>query len=130
MCIRDRHHAILNSCKYLEELGYEVTYLDVDEYGMVSPEAVYHAIREDTTLITMCIRDRDSRFFQTIILTVDTGMDTAWDKGKGEHSKERRAPLITKPGNSNKIRIMIEKKAAECGLSLIHIFCPRYYSHI
>ena len=31
---------ILNSCKYLEELGYEVTYLDVDEYGMVSPEAV------------------------------------------------------------------------------------------
>ena len=37
------HHAILNSCKYLEELGYEVTYLDVDEYGMVSPEAVYHA---------------------------------------------------------------------------------------
>lgn len=49
-------------------------------------------------------------FFQTIIITVDTGMDTAWDKGKGEHSKERRAPLITKPGNSNKIRIMIEKK--------------------
>lgn len=47
------HHAILNSCKYLEELGYEVTYLDVDEYGMVSPEAVYHAIREDTTLITI-----------------------------------------------------------------------------
>ena len=42
-------------------------------------------------------------------------MDTAWDKGKGEHSKERRAPLITKPGNSTKIRIMIEKKAAECG---------------
>ena len=47
------HHAILNSCKYLEELGYEVTYLDVDEYGMVSPEAVYRAIREDTTLITI-----------------------------------------------------------------------------
>ena len=32
-------------------------------------------------------------------------MDTAWDKGKGEHSKERRAPLITKPGNSSKIRM-------------------------
>ena len=30
-----------------------MTYLDVDEYGMVSPEAVYHAIREDTTLITI-----------------------------------------------------------------------------
>lgn len=30
-----------------------MTYLDVDEYGMVSPEAVYRAIREDTTLITI-----------------------------------------------------------------------------
>ena len=55
------HHAILNSCKYLEELGYEVTYLDVDEYGMVSPEAVYHAIREDTTLITICLLYTSSR---------------------------------------------------------------------
>ena len=51
--LKIEHHAILNSCKYLEELGYEVTYLDVDEYGMVSPEAVYHAIRKDTTLITI-----------------------------------------------------------------------------
>ena len=55
------HHAILNSCKYLEELGYEVTYLDVDEYGMVSPEAVYHAIREDTTLITIMFGSAKSR---------------------------------------------------------------------
>ena len=64
--------------------------------------------------ISLCLSTLCS-LFQTIIITVDTGMDTAWDKGKGEHSKERRAPLITKPGNSNKIRIMIEKKAAECG---------------
>lgn len=47
------HHAILNSCEYLERLGYHVTYLDVDEYGMVSPDAVLAAIRPDTTLITI-----------------------------------------------------------------------------
>lgn len=47
------HHAILNSCAYLEELGYEVTYLPVDSNGMVSPEAVHQAIRPDTTLISI-----------------------------------------------------------------------------
>lgn len=47
------HHAILNSCEYLERLGYHVTYLDVDGKGMVSPESVLQAIRPDTTLITI-----------------------------------------------------------------------------
>lgn len=47
------HHAILNSCEYLERLGYQVTYLDVDENGMVSVEDVMQAVRPDTTLITI-----------------------------------------------------------------------------
>lgn len=47
------HHAILNSCEYLERLGYHVTYLDVDHTGTVSPEEVKQAIRPDTTLITI-----------------------------------------------------------------------------
>ena len=47
---RIEHHAVLRSCQYLESLGYEVTYLDVDDYGLVSAEEVVHALREDTTL--------------------------------------------------------------------------------
>ena len=47
------HHAILRSCQYMEELGYEVTYLDVDAYGMVEPEKVIAALREDTTLVSI-----------------------------------------------------------------------------
>ena len=47
------HHAVLNSCEYLEKLGYEMTYLKPDRYGIVSPEAVREAIRPDTTLITI-----------------------------------------------------------------------------
>lgn len=50
---RIEHHAVLNSCEYLERLGYEVTYLDVDENGMVSLEQLVRAIRQDTTLITI-----------------------------------------------------------------------------
>lgn len=50
---RIEHHAILNSCEYLERLGYRVTYLEVDDKGMVSPEDVRQAICPDTTLITI-----------------------------------------------------------------------------
>lgn len=47
------HHAVLRSCQYLEQLGYEVTYLDVDDYGLIRPEDLNRHIREDTTLITI-----------------------------------------------------------------------------
>lgn len=47
------HHAVLNSCEYLEKLGYEVTYLDVDAYGLVDVQGLRETIRDDTTLITI-----------------------------------------------------------------------------
>ena len=47
------HHAVLNSCEYLERLGYQVTYLEVDKDGMISLEELEQAIRQDTTLITI-----------------------------------------------------------------------------
>ena len=47
------HHAVLNSCEYLEKLGYKVTYLKPDKYGAVNADAVRAAIRPDTTLITV-----------------------------------------------------------------------------
>ncbi len=47
------HHAVFHTCEFLEENGYEVTYLDVDKYGVVSPDEVEKAIRPDTILITI-----------------------------------------------------------------------------
>ncbi len=47
------HHAVLRSCQYLENLGYEVTYLDVDDYGLVATDEVVHALRDDTTLVSV-----------------------------------------------------------------------------
>ena len=48
------HHAVLHTCEYLEKYeDCEVTYLEVDKYGMVNPENVKNAIKENTFLITI-----------------------------------------------------------------------------
>ncbi|MBM3215468.1 IscS subfamily cysteine desulfurase [Candidatus Poribacteria bacterium] len=47
------HKAILDTCKVLEKQGFQVTYLPVDRYGMVSPEDVHDAITDQTILISV-----------------------------------------------------------------------------
>ncbi|MDZ7260866.1 MAG: cysteine desulfurase NifS [candidate division KSB1 bacterium] len=47
------HHAVLNTCHYLEKQGFKVTYLPVDQYGMVDPEEVQKAITDQTFLISI-----------------------------------------------------------------------------
>lgn len=53
------HHAILHTCAYLEQQGYEVTCLDVDADGLVSPEDVKKAIRPDTILISVMFANNE-----------------------------------------------------------------------
>lgn len=47
------HHAVLHTCKTLEKEGFEVTYLPVDEYGLVSADDVKNAIKDNTILISI-----------------------------------------------------------------------------
>ena len=47
------HPAILKPCKYLESLGYEVSYVPVDHYGMVNPSDIESLITEKTILVTI-----------------------------------------------------------------------------
>lgn len=53
------HHAVLHTCEYLEKQGFEVTYLDVDEYGMISLEDLENAITDKTILISIMFANNE-----------------------------------------------------------------------
>ena len=63
---RIEHHAILHTCAYLEQKGYEVTYLDVDEDGKISLEELEKAIRPDTILISIMSANNEIGTIQPI----------------------------------------------------------------
>lgn len=60
------HHAVLHTCEYLEKEGFEVTYLDVDQYGLINVEDLKNAIKDDTILITILYANNEIGTMQPI----------------------------------------------------------------
>lgn len=63
---RIEHHAILDTCHYLEKIGYEVTYLPVDRAGMVRPEALRESVKPQTALISIMYGNNEVGTIQPI----------------------------------------------------------------
>ena len=53
------HHAVLHACQYLEKNGFEVTYLDVDDEGLVRLEDLKNAITDKTILVTIMFANNE-----------------------------------------------------------------------
>lgn len=60
------HHAVLNACKRLEDIGCEVTYLPVDGRGLVSPDDIRRALRSNTRLISIIFANNETGVIQDV----------------------------------------------------------------
>lgn len=60
------HHAVLNTCKTLEKQGFKITYLNVDEDGIISLEELKNSITKDTILITIMYANNEIGTIQPI----------------------------------------------------------------
>ena len=53
------HHAVLHPCKFLQEIGWDVSYLPVDSNGIVSAKALEESLREDTALVSVMLANNE-----------------------------------------------------------------------
>ena len=60
------HHAVLHTTEYLEKHGFEVTYIPVSDKGLIDPEDIKKAIREDTALVTIMYANNEIGTIQPI----------------------------------------------------------------
>ena len=60
------HHAVLNTCRWLEKQGFEITYLQADKNGQVSADAVANALRPDTILVSVMLANNETGVIQPI----------------------------------------------------------------
>lgn len=82
------HHAVLHAMEALQQEGFEVTYIDVDEYGLVNPEDVRKALRPDTILVSVMYANNE-------IGTIEPIQEI------GRVIKEFKAANTAKPTNSS-----------------------------
>ena len=82
------HHAVLHTCNYLEQYGFEVTYLPVDAYGRVSPEAVVAAMTGRTVLVSVMLANNE-------VGTVEPVADVARAVRERARELHKRVPVHT-----------------------------------
>lgn len=108
---RMEHHSILNSARFLEKAGFAVTYLPVDKYGMVDPDAVKKSITKETKLISVI-------FASSEVGTIEPIKDIA--KIAREHDVIFHTDAVAAAGN-------IPINVKELGVDLMSMAAHQFY---
>ena len=60
------HHAVLHTCHQLERFGFDVTYIPVDEYGIVDPQSIARAVTDETVLVSVMMANNEIGTIQPV----------------------------------------------------------------
>jgi len=82
------HHAVIHTCNYLEEFGFEITYVPVDSYGCVDPDDIARAITDRTILVSMMLANNE-------VGTIEPVAETAKAVGQRAKALGKRIPVHT-----------------------------------
>ena len=105
------HHAVENTCKFLEKSGYKVTYLPVDEYGLVDLEALKNAITDKTILISIIYANNEVGTIEPLKEVVDIA------KKKGIYVHTDAVQAVGK----------IDVNVKELGVDLLSLSAHKFY---
>lgn len=107
------HHAVLYPCKYLETKGFDVTYLPVDEYGLVDPAELEAAIREDTILISVMYANNEIGTIEPI---------SEIGKVAGEHGVPFHTDAVQATGNFS-----LDLKGKDRDVNMLSLSAHKFY---
>lgn len=115
------HHAVLHTCEFLEKQGFEVTYLPVDEKGLITAEQVKNAIRDDTALVTIMYANNE---IGTIMPIAEIGA-VCREKGVWFHTDAVQAvgnvPINVKEQNIDMMSCSGHKIHAQKGIGFLYV---------
>lgn len=115
------HHAVLHTCEFLEKQGFEVTYLPVNEMGLITAEQVKNAIREDTALVTIMYANNE---IGTIMPIAEIGA-VCREKGVLFHTDAVQAigsvPINVKEQNIDMMSCSGHKIHAQKGIGFLYV---------
>lgn len=110
------HHAVLHACQYLERFGFDVTYVPVDRYGLVSPDDVARAITPATVLVSIMTANNEVGTIEPIAAIAEAVRERAV-------SMKKRIPFHTdaiQAPNSTRLDV------AELGVDLLSLAAHKF----